>query len=243
MLVSPPSVWNRPFPVQHTNKPQIVQDSFACRTPFLARPEWRRLSKSPDESTSTTSAVSLRTSLCECYLEMTDLLDISTNLLSSEKRFIQDPDFRTICRATLSQLRTTSEQFRAWYAQEAQGYNSREVNDSRLNGENPAPAKRSVEGPQGTLFLILECVANTIFYTLKRVIFYLDAVSTSDCLDEATRHAALEEMKGQEKIAQELFRQVSARSPIAAKPLLFGLQQIRARERAGDEYLSAIHGH
>ncbi|KAJ9136575.1 hypothetical protein NKR23_g9710 [Pleurostoma richardsiae] len=202
----------------------IIQDRFAGRPCFLAKSEWRALLKSPDTSATVTApVVSLRSSLCDFLVDVPDIFRRSVPLISAKMSSMDD-------------LKLQSEL-------DSYALRRGEHKTEQAGTEGPDDAMNQPETSQGTLLLILRCVANTVFCKLNKLILCLEAVTLPSQTDETGRAAVLAEIREQEDTMLKAFELVAARSHVAAKPLLFGLRQFWTHGAVLDEYLSIMIDH
>ncbi|EIT73349.1 hypothetical protein AO1008_04526 [Aspergillus oryzae 100-8] len=186
----------------------IVQDMNLRQPCFLARSPWREFLRETEETALTPAswACVLRSKLCDWLVDIPVLLEEITGILRSG-------NYGMKLKRLVQRAMVIHDQIDGWYLAE-------------VVPAVPAPLRPSAEYSQ-PLMGVLDCVTNSTLITLE------DAISTSvSLLSESDGfHKPIDFSitisKRQQTISNAL-KYVRGYSLVAAKPLEFGLQQLRS---------------
>ena len=183
---------------------------------FLAQPQWREFLRDSQETTLTPAsrASVLRSKLCDWLVDIPLLLEKVTGILHSG-------DYGVELERLVQRITIIHGQIEEWYLAEVVPA----VPYDQQHGNNSTPLCPSAEYSQ-PLMGILDCVVNSTLIALE------DAISTAVSLLSQSdgSHKPIDYSitiwKRQQTISKAL-KYVRGYSPVAAKPLEFGLQQLR----------------
>ncbi|KNG84011.1 hypothetical protein ANOM_007782 [Aspergillus nomiae NRRL 13137] len=208
----------------------IVQDMNLRQPCFLAQSPWREFLRETEETALTpgTRAAALRSKLCDWLVDVPVLLEQVSGILRCGSYGMKLE--RLVQRAM-----AIHGQIEGWYLAEVVPA----VPYVEQDGDGRAPLRPSEYSQP--LMGVLDCVANSTLIALE------DAISTSVSLlsDSNGFHESIDYStiisKRQQTIRNAL-EYVREYSPVAAKPLEFGLQQLRSLGAGHKAYLeSSIH--
>ncbi|GMG01091.1 unnamed protein product [Aspergillus oryzae var. brunneus] len=184
---------------------------------FLARSPWREFLRETEETALTPAswACVLRSKLCDWLVDIPVLLEEITGILRSG-------NYGMKLKRLVQRAMVIHDQIDGWYLAEVVPA----VPYVQQHGDNSAPLRPSAEYSQ-PLMGVLDCVTNSTLITLE------DAISTSVSLFSESDgfHKSIDFSitisKRQQTISNAL-KYVRGYSLVAAKPLEFGLQQLRS---------------
>ncbi|KAB8248908.1 hypothetical protein BDV35DRAFT_156699 [Aspergillus flavus] len=184
---------------------------------FLARSPWREFLRETEETALTPAswACVLRSKLCDWLVDIPVLLEEITGILRSG-------NYGMKLKRLVQRAMVIHDQIDGWYLAEVVPA----VPYVQQHGDNSAPLHPSAEYSQ-PLMGVLDCVTNSTLITLE------DAISTSvSLLSESDGfhkpiYFSITISKRQQTISNAL-KYVQGYSLVAAKPLEFGLQQLRS---------------
>ncbi|GAB1194901.1 hypothetical protein APSETT444_004153 [Aspergillus pseudonomiae] len=209
---------------------QIVQDMNLRQPCFLAQSPWREFLRETEETALTpgSRAAALRSKLCDWLVDVPVLLEQVSGIL-------RYGSYGMKLERLVQRAMAIHGQIEGWYLAEVVPA----VPYVEQDEDGRAPLRPSEYSQP--LMGVLDCVANSTLIALE------DAISTSVSLlsDSNGFHESIDYstliLKRQQTICNAL-EYVRGYSPVAAKPLEFGLQQLRSLGAGHKAYLeSSIH--
>lgn len=184
---------------------------------FLARSPWREFLRETEETALTPAswACVLRSKLCDWLVDIPVLLEEITGILRSG-------NYGMKLKRLVQRAMVIHDQIDGWYLAEVVPA----VPYVQQHGDNSAPLRPSAEYSQ-PLMGVLDCVTNSTLITLE------DAISTSvSLLSESDGfHKPIDfsiTISERQQTISNALKYVRGYSLVAAKPLEFGLQQLRS---------------
>ena len=214
---------------------QIVQDIGEGRNCFLSDPEWRNLLDTAPEPAvvGNMPGLRLRVTLCDILVGIPDLVEEATRVMSS---FGAEPSSTALKAKRQMHVfwRVIAEKLKleSWYMKEVQPLLKVELpipesTDSKLmldpNNNSTAP---TLPVYQELLLAVNDCVANAILLTMERLLLGLSAKCKLTMNDNVANTLQDIDTVARKIYVNRAFDYVKSTSPVAAKPLEFGLKQL-----------------
>jgi hypothetical protein len=211
---------------------QIVQDMHAGEDCFLAQPQWRKalsLHYDPKPPPShKLEAIELRNALCDLLVDVPGMVQETQELLASPAAH-EEADHLTRLERTLRRVLRMKDGVNSWYGvfAEAAPYDAA-PGPILMDGaaEIGVRCSAGLDRPN-LLYTVLDCVANSVLARLDGMLLVLSSLLRGSLGDECLAGTfALSGVEARRQTARAAFELVKSKSPVAAKPLEFGLRQI-----------------
>lgn len=212
---------------------QIVQDMHAGEDCFLAQPQWRKaLSLHCDPKPPPShrlEAIELRNALCDLLVDVPGMVQEAQELLASPAAHWEESDHHTRLERTIRRALRMKDCVNSWYGIFAQAapYDATQ-GPVLIDGaaETGVRCSAGLDRPD-LLYTILDCVANSVLARLDGMLLCLSSLLRGSLGDECLVGTfALSGVEARRQTARAAFDLVKSKSPVAAKPLEFGLRQI-----------------